>query len=365
MPRATKWLMPEPDDANNHGAGSVVVPGDTSDIMVLLVDDQAIVGEAIRRVLAGQRGVNFHYCSDPTEAIEVAHEIKPTVILQDLVMPGVEGLTLVRQYRADPRTTNIPIIVLSTKEEAEVKSEAFTAGANDYLVKLPDNIELIARIRYHSQAYLNQIERDEAYQALHQSQRKLVETNIALQRLTNVDGLTGLNNRRYFDEFLAMQWKLAIREQKPISILMIDVDDFKGYNDTYGHLAGDEVLKLIAAAMQKTFKRPTDLTARFGGEEFVVILPTTPPSALRLLGNRLRQHVEGLNLVHTASRVGKCVTVSIGCASTIPQPGEFSVRCIGDADDALYEAKRSGKNQVVMHGQELGASSDSVNFRPG
>ena len=271
-------------------------------------------------------------------------------------MPGVEGIALVRQYRADSRTKDIPIIVLSTKEEAAVKVEAFTAGANDYLVKLPDAIELIARIRYHSQAYLNQIQRDEAYQALHQSQRKLVEINIALQRLTNVDGLTGLSNRRYFDEFLTMQWKLAIRDQTPISILMIDVDDFKGYNDTYGHLAGDEVLKLVAATMQENFKRPTDLAARFGGEEFVVILPTTPVASLRLLGERLRRCVETLNIAHSASCVGKCVTISIGGASTSPQTSDPFLRFIQDADDALYQAKRAGKNQVALHGQDRPAT---------
>jgi len=351
--------MPAPDDANNRAVTVAFTSEDKYDVMVLLVDDQPIVGEAVRRALAGHSGVNFHYCSDPAEAITVAHAIKPTVILQDLVMPGVEGLALVRQYRADSRTRNIPIIVLSSKEEAAVKSEAFMAGANDYLVKLPDAIELIARIRYHSKAYLNQIQRDEAYQALHQSQRKLVEINIELQRLTMIDGLTGLSNRRYFDEFLAMQWKLAIRDQKPISLLMIDVDDFKGYNDTYGHLAGDEVLKLVAATIQESFRRPTDVTARFGGEEFVVILPSTPQAALRLLGDRLCRQVENLNLPHADSTVGKWVTVSIGGTSTIPRSSEPFLPFIQDADEALYEAKRAGKNLFVFHGQERPDSSDS------
>ena len=136
---------------------------------------------------------------------------KPTVILQDLVMPGVDGIELVRRYRADPATSGIPIIVLSTKEEPSVKSDAFKAGANDYLVKLPDQIELIARIRYHSMAYLTQRQRDEAYRALHESQQQLLETNRELKRLTNVDGLTGLSNRRYFNECIETEWKRSLR----------------------------------------------------------------------------------------------------------------------------------------------------------
>ncbi len=149
-------------------------------VMVLLVDDQAMVGEAIRRALANQPDIDFHYCANPADALGVATQIKPTVILQDLVMPGVDGLTLVRQYRAKPATQDVPIIVLSTKDEPAIKSEAFAAGANDYLVKLPDKIELIARIRHHSKAYLNQVQRDAAYRALRESQQQLVDSNTAL-----------------------------------------------------------------------------------------------------------------------------------------------------------------------------------------
>ena len=156
--------MTELDRAEN-GHAVTDPPPDEYDVTVLLVDDQAMIGEAIRRALAGQAKISFHYCGKPADALAVAEKIKPTVILQDLVMPGVDGLTLVRQYRANPGTCDIPIIVLSTKEEAVVKVAAFTAGANDYLVKLPDAIELIARIRHHSKAYQNQIQRDAACQS--------------------------------------------------------------------------------------------------------------------------------------------------------------------------------------------------------
>ena len=149
-------------------------------VMVLLVDDQAMVCEAVRRALANQTDIDFHYCADAREALTIANQIKPTVILQDLVMPGMDGLTLVNQFRANPATRDTPIIVLSTNENPQVKGQAFALGANDYLVKLPDKIELIARIRYHSKAYLNLLQRDAAYRALRESQQQLIESNAAL-----------------------------------------------------------------------------------------------------------------------------------------------------------------------------------------
>jgi phosphoserine phosphatase RsbU/P len=142
-------------------------------IHVLLVDDQAIIGEAVRRMLLADTDIRFHFCCDPTQAVEMAAALSPTVILQDLVMPEVDGLTLVKFYRANPKTRDIPLIVLSTKEEPETKAEAFALGANDYLVKLPDKVELIARIRYHSSGYIAQLQRNEAYRALVESQKTL------------------------------------------------------------------------------------------------------------------------------------------------------------------------------------------------
>jgi CheY-like chemotaxis protein/HPt (histidine-containing phosphotransfer) domain-containing protein len=152
-------------------------------VMVLLVDDQAMVCEVVRRALAGQTDVDFHYCADAREALNVAEHVKPTVILQDLVMPGIDGLTLVGQFRANPATKDVPIIVLSTNDNPQVKGQAFAMGANDYLVKLPDKIEIIARIRYHSRAYMNQLQRDAAHRALRESQQQLIESNATLVAL--------------------------------------------------------------------------------------------------------------------------------------------------------------------------------------
>ena len=319
-------------------------------IMVLLIDDQPIIGEAIRRALIGQPDIHFHFNPDPFEAVRVAEQVKPTVILQDLVMPGITGLALLAKYRNSPRLKDIPVIVLSTKEDPTVKSEAFSLGANDYLVKLPDSIELVARIRYHSKAYLNQIQRDEAYRALRESQRQLVEKNLELERLTHVDGLTGLSNRRYLSEFIDIQWRRSRRKNEPLSILMIDVDDFKRYNDNYGHLAGDEVLKKVASVIQDSCRRPTDLAARFGGEEFVVVLSPSSPGEMQLLGEKIRSEVERAAIPHSGSSVAAVVTVSVGGSSQIPTSDSSFESVIQAADELLYDAKRSGRNRVVLRG---------------
>jgi phosphoserine phosphatase RsbU/P len=144
-------------------------------VSVLLVDDQTIVGESVRRMLAGETDIQYHFCQDPTKAIETANAVQPTVILQDLVMPEIDGLQLVKFFRANKATRQTPMIVLSSKEEPVIKAKAFALGANDYLVKLPDKVELIARIRYHSRGYINLLERDEAYRRLEESQRQLAE----------------------------------------------------------------------------------------------------------------------------------------------------------------------------------------------
>jgi sigma-B regulation protein RsbU (phosphoserine phosphatase) len=142
-------------------------------VTVLLIDDQPMIGEAVRRMLAGEPDVVFHYCRDAARALDEAHRVGPTVILQDLVKPEIDGLTLVKTFRANEATRETPMIVLSTKEEPTIKAEAFALGANDYIVKLPDRLELLARIRYHSKGYINLLQRNEAYDALQESQRRL------------------------------------------------------------------------------------------------------------------------------------------------------------------------------------------------
>lgn len=154
-------------------SASLLTPIQTFTITVLLIDDQPIIAEAVNHMLKDQTDIVLHYCSDPSQALAMAARVKPTVILQDLVMPDFDGLLLVKYFKANPATQNIPLIVLSAKEDPHVKAEAFTLGANDYIVKLPDSLELIARIRYHSSAYIRLLERNEAFQRLHDSQKVL------------------------------------------------------------------------------------------------------------------------------------------------------------------------------------------------
>ncbi|EJM85038.1 diguanylate cyclase (GGDEF) domain-containing protein [Pseudomonas sp. GM74] len=319
---------------------------DENAAMVLLVDDQAMIGEAVRRGLSNEENIDFHFCADPHQAIAHAVRIKPTVILQDLVMPGLDGLSLVREYRNHPATKDIPIIVLSTKEDPLIKSAAFAAGANDYLVKLPDNIELVARIRYHSRSYMTLLQRDAAYRALRVSQQQLLDTNLVLQRLMNSDGLTGLSNRRHFDEYMELEWRRSLREQSQLSLLMIDVDYFKAYNDSFGHLEGDEALRKVAAAIKDASARPSDLPARYGGEEFALVLPNTSQGGARLVAEKLRQTVAALKIPHNSPTEGSSLTISIGLSTITPKAGSNCRDLISAADKGLYLAKNNGRNQV-------------------
>lgn len=352
-----------PDEASLEAALAAVrtalaqpLPGADAPMMVLLVDDQAIVAEAVRRALASERDIDFHYCAHPDQAVRMAEQVRPTVILQDLVMPGTDGLTLVRAYRTHDATRDVPIIVLSTKEEPSIKSAAFASGANDYLVKLPDSIELIARVKYHSRSYVNMLQRDEAYRALRRSQQELLKVNLELRRLTQSDGLTGLSNRRYFDEFLGAEWRRAQRENTEVSLLMIDVDYFKPYNDTYGHVAGDNVLRSVATTIRREVSQPRDLVARFGGEEFAVVLPGAGSALARLLAEKMRRDVAGLELPHMGSAVSEHLTISVGVATLTPGEGLAETALIEEADAALYRAKREGRNRVAYSTGVAGAT---------
>lgn len=323
-------------------------------ISVLLVDDQAMIAEAVRRALSSEDDIEFHYCDDPANALRVAIELKPTLILQDLVMPGIDGLTMVKFFRASDETAGIPIIVLSTKEEPKIKSQAFELGANDYLVKLPDKIEMIARIRYHSQAYIVQKQRDEAFRALEESQRRLAAANLELQKLSSLDGLTGVPNRRRFDELLRQEWHRAMRHSSSLSLIMLDIDYFKRFNDTYGHQKGDECLKQVAETLDNSISRETDLVARYGGEEFAVILPETGMKGAEAVAETMRTRVSNLEIAHEASDVSDHVTISLGVATTVPERELNMENLILAADKALYKAKEAGRNQVQgawLHGE--------------
>ena len=316
-------------------------------VRVLLVDDQLIIVEAVRRMLVGQADIDFHFVTDAAKAHVAAAGLRPTVILQDLVMPGTDGFDVIRQYRMDAGLRAVPVIVLSAKEDPKLKAHSFAVGANDYLVKLPDPVELLARIRYHSAAYISRLERDEAFRFLRESQQKLADANVQLQRLAALDGLTGIGNRRAFDETVQREWQRGQRTKQPLSMLLCDVDSFKLYNDEFGHQAGDLCLKKVAAVLTEQLKRPADLAARYGGEEFAIVLPETDVDGALKLAEACRARLAALELEHPCSDAG-VVTISIGVASLVPAPEHTAADLIACADKALYAAKAAGRNRVCQ-----------------
>ncbi|MES2259556.1 MAG: diguanylate cyclase [Pseudomonadota bacterium] len=315
-------------------------------VRVLLVDDQLIIVEAVRRMLSDQPDIEFHYVTDATLAVQTALQLQPTVILQDLVMPAIDGFGLIKLYREDEILRNVPVIVLSAKEDPKLKAYGFSVGANDYVVKLPDKLELLARVRYHSSAHINRLQRDQAFRFLRESQKNLADANIELQKLAALDGLTGIANRRRFDDTMRVEWQRGQRERQPLSLLMCDIDFFKMYNDSYGHLSGDLCLKKVAAVLTEHLKRPADLAARYGGEEFAIVLPDTALPGALIVAEACVRHLEHLQIEHPQSTQFGAVTMSIGVASVIPTPASSAEELIRNADQALYAAKRAGRNRV-------------------
>jgi len=228
-------------------------------IKVLLVDDQLIVGETVKRMLLENNEIEFYFCQQPTEAIKMAQEIQPTIILQDLIMPDIDGLTLVKFYRSHPKLKNIPIIVLSSKEEATTKAEMFEKGANDYLVKLPDKIELIARIKYHSAAYINLLQRNEAYLSLEKSQKALAnELNKAAEYVKT------LLPEKISNDLLETYWEFIPSAQLGGDAFVyhwIDNDNFCFYLlDVCGHGVGSALLSVSAISNLRSQTLVADFT---------------------------------------------------------------------------------------------------------
>jgi len=230
---------------NNPENKQFVEPLSRHDITVLLVDDQPIVGEMVRRMLEPEQDIVFHYCQDPTEAIKMAAKVSPTVILQDLVMPEIDGLTLVKFFRAHRTLKDVPLIVLSSKEEAVTKADAFAVGANDYLVKLPDRIELIARIRYHSKGYIALLQRNEAYEALFKSQQVL-----AAQLASAAEYVVSLLPQPVKEGNVLTDWRYAPSTQlggDSLGYHWIDEDHFAMYLlDVCDHGVGPALLSVSA-----------------------------------------------------------------------------------------------------------------------
>jgi len=315
---------------------------------VLMVDDQRCMVDVLKWTLTSQLEVEFHACFDSTSALDAARAFEPTVILQDLVMPDADGFAMLRRYRLDPVLRDVPVIVLSSREHPRDKSRAFELGASDYLVKIPDPIELAARVRSHSRSYLTRCQRDVAFRQLAALKTQLELKNAELERVAAHDGLTGLANRRRFDESLEMELRRALRDRTELSLILADVDHFKRFNDRYGHVAGDECLRRVADGLRACARRATDVAARYGGEEFAVLLPSTPREAACSLAEAMRRRVADLAVPHEASDVASHVTLSLGVASMRPGVVISSADLIEWADRGLYLAKRSGRNRRAV-----------------
>lgn len=313
---------------------------------VLLVDDQPFILENLRRILEAKPDIVLCSENRAERAVETARGFRPTVILQDLIMPGLDGYELLERYREVDELANVPVVMLSGNDNAVAKERCFLLGANDYLVKLPETIELVARIRYHSAAFLARTERDEAFHLLTVSQRELAAANVRLSKLNGIDELTGVGNRRGFDADLAQEWSRGVRHGRPLALVMCDIDKFKRYNDAFGHVQGDFCIKRIAGALDEQLRRPSDKLARYGGEEFALILPDTDLAGALLVAEECRKRVEALGHGEGSLELKSPVTMSFGVASLVPNRDASIQGMVEMADAALFEAKRGGRNAV-------------------
>ena len=278
---------------------------------------------------------------DGTEAVDLFVSERPDMVLLDIVLPGIDGFEVARRLRQLERPGGwTPIIFLTSMTKDEDLEKGIAAGGDDYIYKPVSDVVLGAKIR----AMQRIIQMRYSLLVL---TRKLDTANQELKRLTSLDGLTGIANRRHFDEVLLREWRRSMRQGAEFSILMCDVDFFKAYNDTLGHHAGDDCLRRIANALTAAMDRGGDLVARYGGEEFVIILPETSLAGGRVVAERMRQAIEALDLDHPTAAGGK-VTASFGLASGIAMPETDPSRLVKAADKALYEAKRAGRNQVCV-----------------
>jgi diguanylate cyclase (GGDEF)-like protein len=273
------------------------------------------------------------------------------LILMDINMPGVDGIEACRRIKADAALQDLPIIMVTAQTEVEHLDAAFAAGAIDYITKPVREIELHARVKS-ALTLKSEMDRRKAREAqLMEVMSQLEAANRELQRLSSLDGLTGVANRRGFDEFLLGEWRRALREEQPVSLILVDIDFFKQYNDALGHLAGDDCLRQIATALRHSIHRPSDLVARYGGEEFAVVLGNTDGTGARQVALTLQSNIKALALPHPNSFVSPLVTVSLGIATLVPRFGTEPSLLIAAADRALYQAKQQGRNTFHVERQ--------------
>lgn len=290
---------------------------------VLVVDDSLLILEALSSLIGDEYDVLVAMTG--AEAIELAVEESPDLILLDVVMPDQDGYEILSILKSAPCTTDIPVIFLTGMGSEADEVRGLRMGAIDYIVKpfVPEIVR--ARVRTHLE---------------------LKRSRDLLQKLALMDGLTGIANRRCFNDRLGVEWARSLRTQTPLSLVLADIDHFKPYNDFYGHPAGDSCLVQVAQALERESLRPSDLAARFGGEEFTLLLPETDLPGALLVAERIQAHIRKLAILHANSAVAPMVTLSLGVASLIAAPDMSADQLIQEADERLYEAKQKGRNQI-------------------
>ena len=324
---------------------------------ILIVDDAEINRRVLSSILehGGHTDLVEATCAEEAFAaleIDAENPMLPSpfdLVLMDLIMPGTNGVEACVAIKAAAHVRDVPVVMVTASVGLDALEDSFAAGAIDFIKKpvLPN--ELLARVR----SVLTLKKEIDARKARERDllaiRGQLEKANAELLRLSVEDVLTGIANRRVFDITLSKEWARSAREKTEISLILIDIDHFKGYNDTYGHVGGDECLRSVAKALKGLARRPADLVARYGGEEFAVVLPRTDANGVRRVAGDLREAVAALGIEHKSSSAASHVTISAGCAtlaaSAAAEPGSL----VQLADEALYRAKEGGRNRVETH----------------
>ncbi|MBU3023170.1 diguanylate cyclase [Aestuariibacter sp. A3R04] len=297
---------------------------------VLIVDDDITTISLIADALSVDYEVLV--ATEAKEGLTLAAFSKPDLILLDVMLPGTSGFSLCRQLKSNEQTFNIPVIFVSALAEAKEQTRGFELGAVDYITKPIELSTLRARVRTHTRLY---------------------KQTLQLESLAATDALTGLANRRKFDECLAKEIERGVRAQSDISVLMVDIDDFKAYNDRYGHGKGDDCLIQVARVIKDVARRCSDLVCRLGGEEFGIILGETERSGAMTIAEAIIKQFNIKKIEHRAATTEQYLTVSIGATSLKLTPELYHVidarQLVDTADEALYEAKSLGRNKVNFH----------------
>ncbi len=320
---------------------------------ILIVDDSPDERVLIKTILKNAGHSDLLTAESSLDAFKVlGMENKESIysdidlILMDIIMPEMDGVEACRLIKAVDHIRDIPIIVVTVKDEIKYLQMAFAIGAVDYITKPLNKVELLARVRSALRLKYEIDRRKAREKELLVIKQQLEDTIFVLKRLSSEDELTGVPNRRSFENYLEQEWRRAIRYGVSLSLILVDIDFFKAYNDTYGHQSGDQCLKQVATVLNDTLHRPADFMARYGGEEFVIILPNTDINGGEFIAEKLREGVEALGIIHSSSLAGEHVTISLGVATAIPSQDSSPSELVTAADQALYLAKQEGRNRV-------------------